>query len=78
MQHNIEDYTVDVERLKSISVTQHIERDLLGQKIKIKIDIVSCSFCSSFVQNVLNWDIAFLRYGNFIEECHNTYRLVKS
>ncbi len=50
----------------SLNVSQHIERDQLSQKIKI--DLNGCSFISILVQKILKSDIAFLRYGNFIED----------
>ncbi len=52
-------------------VIQHIERDQLSQKVKTVFLLVpkiyGCSLRSILVQKFLKSDIAFLRYGNFIE-----------
>ena len=55
---------------KRIIVTQHIEKDQLGQKIKITFCyfLNGCFFSSILVQRFLKSDITFLRYGNFINE----------
>ena len=55
---------------KLIYVSQHIERDQLSPKIKLTFWYFQngCSFISILVQKILKLDIAFLRYGNFIED----------
>ncbi len=56
--------------LDVIYVSQHIEKDKLSLEVKIDFwyFLYGCSFISNLMQKLLTLDIAFLRYGNFIED----------